>query len=111
LIEPVLEPRRAQHAERRALVAAKALARERVAELEPRVDELGDDELVELEQAGRLAHGEYTTAAYALRDKIRTRRAVLTAAAAAESEGVGEEPDVDVDADVGEVLKPTGDAE
>jgi hypothetical protein len=97
-----------------------------VAQLEPCVDELDAGELAELEHAGRLAQGEYTTAAYALRDKIRTRRAVLTAPAAAEpgdtyserqttaaeamdSEGVSEEPDVD--AAVDEALEPTGDAE
>ena len=121
LIEPVLEPRRAQHAERRAALAAKALARERVAELEPRVDELDDAQLAELEQAGRLAHGEYTTPAYALRDKVRTRRAAIAAAAGPDSDsdqdaaapeaidgaGVNEEPDVDVD----EALEPAGDAE
>ena len=74
LIEPVLEPRRARHAERRAALAAQARARERVAELEPRVDELSEDEFAELEQAGRLAHGEYTQAAYALCEKVRTPR-------------------------------------
>ena len=128
LIEAVLAPRRERHAERRAALAAQAMARERVAQLEPRVDELDVGELAELEQAGRLAHGEYTTPAYALRDKIRTRRATLTAAAAAEpgdtdsqrqtpaaepidSEGVSEEPDAGVDVDVDEVLEPGGDAE
>jgi hypothetical protein len=123
LIEPVLEPRRAQHAGRRAAIAAQARARERVAELEPRVDELGEDELSELEQAGRMAYGEYTTRAYALRDKVRTRRAVIAAAAAAGSDSdsdqdadapeaidgavVDEEPDVDVD----DALEPRGDVE
>jgi hypothetical protein len=124
LIEAVLKPRRAQHAERRAAIAAKARARERVAELEPRVDELGEDELSELEQAGRLAYGAYTTPAYALRDKVRVRRAALTAAAVAAPDssdsgqdaaapeaidgvGVDEEPDVDDD----EALQPSGDVE
>jgi hypothetical protein len=83
LIEAVLKPRRARHAERRAALAAQATARQRVAELQPRVDELDAGQLAELEHAGRLAHGEYTTAGHALRAKIRTRHAALTAAAAA----------------------------
>jgi ParB/RepB/Spo0J family partition protein len=126
LLEAVLAPRRERHAERRAALAAQARARERVAQLEPRVDELDAAQLAELKQAGRVAHGEYTIPAYALRDKIRTRRTTLTAAAAAEPgdsdserqtpaaepidrDGVSEEPAVD--AAVDEVLERTGDAE
>lgn len=54
--------------------------RHRVAELEPRVDELADAELGKLENAGRRAHGQYTTASMQLRDKIRARRTELAAA-------------------------------
>jgi hypothetical protein len=134
LIEAVLKPRRARHAERRAALAAQARARERVAELQPRVDDLDAGQLAELEQAGRLAHGEYTTAARALRATIRTRHAALTAPPAAaaaaaaaagdaDSEpqtpaaeaidraGVSEQRDVEAGADVDEVLESTGDAE
>ena len=119
LIEPVLAPRRERHAERRAALAAQAPGpRARGASSSRASTSSTSGELAELEQAGRLAHGEYTTAAYALRDKVRTRRAAIAAAAGPDSDsdqdaaapeaidgaGVDEEPDVDVD----EVLEPDG---
>ena len=80
LINPVLEQRRARHAERHAAIAAKTAAIDRIAELAPRVDELDSEALDELEQLNVVAHGEYSVAAWELRDKIRARRKTLTAA-------------------------------
>jgi hypothetical protein len=61
LIEAVLKPRRARHAERRATLAAQATARELVAELKARVNELDAGQLAELEQAAaRRAHAAGT---------------------------------------------------
>ena len=79
LMTPVLEPRRVQHEQQRAAAAAKAIAIVRVAELQPRIAQLTDRELGELEQAGRLAYGEYTTRAHDLRAKVRARRNALAA--------------------------------
>jgi ParB/RepB/Spo0J family partition protein len=82
LMDPVLDERRARHAERRAAAAREAAALERIAELEPRIAQLGTDELEELEQLAGVAHGTYMPAAYALRSQVRTRREQLAAAAA-----------------------------
>jgi len=116
LMDTVLEERRARHVERRAAAARKAAALERIAELEPRIGELGADELDELEQLAIEAHGEYTAAAFALRGQVRTRRQApvdaaastpdagadsasddQAAAAPADTEPGSEDRDVDVD--------------
>ena len=81
-MDPVLEERRARHAERHAAAARKATALERIAELEPQIGELGADQLDELEQLAAIGHGEYTAAAFALRGLVRARRQALADAAA-----------------------------
>jgi hypothetical protein len=103
LMGPVLEPRRAVRAERRAAAVAQAAATERIAEL------LGDGELDahaldELEQLGPLAYGEYSTQAWELREKIRTRRNALSAAdtGAEAPSDAGAEPPADAQPDVDE---------
>jgi ParB/RepB/Spo0J family partition protein len=95
LMDPILEERRARHAERRAAAAAKAQAQTRVAELEPRMGQLRAAELDELEPLIAVAHGEYSAAAWALRDKLRARRGALTDADAGTEAQV--EPDASVD--------------
>ena len=118
LMDPVLEERRARHAERHAAAARKAAALERIAELQPRIAELGADELDELEQLAAVGHGEYMPATLTLRSQVRARRQQLAdaaattadpadagdqadgddeAAAAADVEPGAEDPDVDVD--------------
>ena len=77
LMNPVLQERRARHAERHAAAARKATALERIAELEPQIGELGADQLDELEQLAAIGHGEYTAAAFALRGQVRPRRQAL----------------------------------
>ena len=108
LMDPVLEQRRARHAERRAAIAAKAAAIERIAELAPGVAELDGGALDELERLNVVAHGEYSVAAWELRDKIGARRKQLSAAAETASHeptdqaphaSGGEELQNDVDAD------------
>jgi hypothetical protein len=107
LMDPVLEPRRADRAERRAAAAAQAAATQRIAEL------LGDGELDaqaldELEQLSPLAYGEYSTQAWELREKIRARRTALNAADTGEAPSDAPPPDVDEherdDTDAGEHL-------
>jgi ParB/RepB/Spo0J family partition protein len=106
LMDPVLSTRRAAHAERHAAAAAKAQAQARVEELEARLDELDVDELDELERVAREAHGMYSVASHALRDKVRARRSTLSAAAtqsSVDAEGdddAGGMPESDVDRDV-----------
>jgi hypothetical protein len=85
LMDPVLEPRRADRAERRAAHAAQAAATERIAEL-LRDRELDAQALDELEQLNPVAYGEYSTQAWELREKIRARRTAL------ESGDTGEAP-------------------
>ena len=82
LMDPVLEERRARHAERHAAAARKAAALQRIAELEPRIAELGADELDELEQLAAVGHGEYMPATLTLRSQVRARRQQLADAAA-----------------------------
>ena len=82
LMDPVLEERRARHAERHAAAARKAAALERIAELQPRIAELGADELDELEQLAAVGHGEYMPATLTLRSQVRARRQQLADAAA-----------------------------
>ena len=82
LMDPVLDERRARHAERHAAAARKAAALERIAELEPRIAELGADELDELEQLAAVGHGEYMPATLTLRNQVRARRQQLADAAA-----------------------------
>ena len=77
-MDPVLSTRRAAHAERHAAAAEKADAMQRIAELDARIDDLDADELDELERAGRIAHGTYSIASHALREKVRVRRSALT---------------------------------
>jgi len=93
LIAPILDERRAQHEQRRAAGAAKADAVARVADLEARIDELGGEQLDELERLSRLAHGEYSTRAWQLRDAIGARRSAL--AGRSRGDGAGAEPDPD----------------
>jgi hypothetical protein len=109
LMDPVLSTRRAAHAERHAAAAAKAQAQARVAQLEARLDELDVDELDELERVAREAHGMYSVASHAVRDKVRARRSTLSAAAtqsSVDAEGDdhagrdGGMPKSDVDRDV-----------
>jgi ParB/RepB/Spo0J family partition protein len=108
LMDPVLSTRRAAHAERHAAAAAKAQAQARVAQLEARLDELDVDELDELERVAREAHGMYSVASHAVRDKVRARRSTLSAAATKSSvdadgddnAGDGGMPESDVDRDV-----------
>lgn len=82
LMDPVLDERRARHAERHAAAARKAAALERIPELEPRIAQLGADELDELEQLAVVGHGDYTAAAFALRGEVRARRQQLADEAA-----------------------------
>lgn len=84
LMDPVLQKRRAQHAERRAAVAAKAAAIERVAELAPGVDALDAQGLDELERLSTVAYEHYSAAAWELRDKVRARRTALSSTQAPE---------------------------
>ena len=100
LMEPVLSTRRAAHAERHAAAAAKTHAQQRVAELEARLANLDADELDELERVGRDAHGAYSIASHALRDKVRVRRDALAAAASAPTAGTVDADDVDAAAAV-----------
>ena len=88
LMDPILEQRRARHAECRAAAVAKAAAIDRIAELAPCVDELDTEVLDELEQLSVVAHGEYSIAAWELRDKIRARRKTLSEQAV----GAADEP-------------------
>jgi hypothetical protein len=81
-MDPVLDERRARHAERRVAAARQAAALERIADLEPRIAQLGTDELEELAQLAVVGHGDYAPAAHALRSQVRTRREELAAAAA-----------------------------
>ena len=81
LMDPVLDERRARHAERHAAAARKAAALERIAELQPRIAELGTDELDELEQLAAVGHGEYMPATLTLRSQVRARRQQLADAA------------------------------
>ena len=117
LMDPVLEERRARHAERHAAAARKAAALERITELEPRIGELGTEELDELEQLAVEAHGEYTAAAFALRGQLRTRRQALADAAAttadpgaAVDDGAADEAAVRAPADVKPSAEDLGDA-
>jgi hypothetical protein len=102
LIDPVLEPRRADRAERRAAHAAQAAATERIAEL-LRDGELDAQALDELEQLNPVAYGEYSTQAWELREKIRARRNTLqnqdTGGAPSDP---GAEPPADAQPDVDE---------
>ncbi len=107
LMDPVLEQRRARHAERRAAIAAKTAAIDRIAEL-LRDGELGSEALDELEQLAPVAYGEYSAAAWELRDKIRARRKTLTAADSTAdtpqpAEDAELQDDGDVDVDTGEL--------
>ena len=81
LMDPVLDERRARHAERHAAAARKAAALQRIAELQPRIAELGTDELDELEQLAAVGHGEYMPATLTLRSQVRARRQQLADAA------------------------------
>jgi hypothetical protein len=77
LMDPILSERRARHEQHRAAAAAKAEAEARVDELQARIEDLAVDELDELERLADLAYGEYTSAAWRLRDAVRARRRVL----------------------------------
>jgi len=77
LMDPILSERRARHEQRRAAAAAKAEAKARVDELQTRLDDLAAGELDELERLADIAYGEYTTAAWRLRDGISARRKAL----------------------------------
>ena len=100
LMDPVLEERRARHAERHAAAARKAAALERIAELQPRIAELGADELDELEQLAAVGHGEYMPATLTLRSQVRARRQQLADAAAttADPADAGDQADGDDEA-------------
>jgi len=104
LMDPILKERRARHAERRAAAAAKAEALTRVAELQPRIDELAGEQLDELEQLGSVAHGEYSSAAWKLRAKVRTRREALAADVPDAASTDAQDP---VDGDVDEAATAT----
>jgi hypothetical protein len=78
LMDPILEQRRARHAERRAAAAAQAAAVERIAEL-LRDGTLDTEALDELEQLSPVAYGHYSPQAWELRNKIRARREQLLA--------------------------------
>ena len=105
LMDPVLDERRARHAERHAAAARKTAALERIAELEPRITQLDTDELDELEQLAVIGHGEYMPATFTLRGQVRARRQELadaatatddeSAAAAAAAERAVEDPNVE----------------
>ena len=93
LMDPILTERRARHEQRRAAAAAKAEAKARIDELEPR-EHLAAGELDELERLAAVAYGEYTMAAWQLREKVRARRASLPAGEADDgSATTGDEPD------------------
>jgi hypothetical protein len=77
-MDPIIVERRARHEQRRAAGAAKAEAKARIDELEPR-EHLASGELDELERLAAVAYGEYTMAAWQLREKVRARRASLPA--------------------------------
>lgn len=125
LMDPVLDERRARHAERHAAAARQIAALERITALEPRIAELGADELDELEQLAVVGHGEYTAAAFALRGQVRTRRQELADTAAstpgdgAEDERADDESanasadaqDADVDVDVDEAAAVVSDSD
>jgi ParB/RepB/Spo0J family partition protein len=97
LMDPVLEQRRARHAERRAGAAAKTAAQERIAQL-LRDEDLGPEVLTELEQLSPVAYDEYSREVWELRDKIRARRKALMSRAATGAEAGAEAPRPDVDA-------------
>jgi hypothetical protein len=78
LMNPILTERRARLEQRRAAAAAKAQAKARIDELELR-EHLAAGELDELELLAAVAYGEYTMAAWQLREKVRARRASLPA--------------------------------
>jgi hypothetical protein len=84
LMDPILTERRARHEQRRAAAAARAEAKARVTELEPRLDQLDAEQLDELERLADVAHGQYTTDAWQLRDKVGTRRRALADASSDE---------------------------
>jgi ParB/RepB/Spo0J family partition protein len=128
LMDPVLQERRARHAERHAAAARKAAALERIAELQPRIAALGADELDELEHLAAVGHGEYMPATLTLRSQVRARRQQLTDAAASTADpedagheaGAGDEataaagdvePDVDVDEPVDDTAATDSDSE
>jgi hypothetical protein len=75
LMDPILTERRARHEQRR---AAKAEAKARIDELEPR-EHLAAGELDELERLAAVAYDEYTMATWQLRENVRARRASLPA--------------------------------
>jgi hypothetical protein len=98
LMDPILAERRARHEQRRAAVAAKAEAKARIDELEPR-EHLSAGELAELERLAAVAYGEYTMAAWQLREKVRARRASLPASEADDaSSTTNDQPDRATDA-------------
>ena len=93
LIDPILNERRARHQQRRTAAAAKAEAKARIDELQPR-EHLAAGELDELERLAAVAYGEYTMAAWQLREKVRARRASLPASDADDgSATTGDQPD------------------
>jgi hypothetical protein len=110
LMDPILTERRARHEQRRAAAAARAEAKARVDELEPRLEQLDAKELDELERLADVAHGQYTAAAWQLRDKIRTRRTTLTDATTtntdAEQDNAGGDVDEDLQRPVDEDAQP-----
>jgi hypothetical protein len=77
LMDPIVSERRAHHQQHRAAAAAKAEAEVRVDELHARIEDLAADELDELERLADVAYGEFTVAAWRLRDAVRTRRTAL----------------------------------
>jgi hypothetical protein len=77
LMDPILSERRPCHEQRRAAAAAKVEAEARVDELQARIEDLAADELDELERLADVANGEFTVAAWRLRDAVRARRAAL----------------------------------
>jgi len=110
LMDPILEARRARHAERRAAAAAQTAAIERIAEL-LRNGDLDTEVLDELEQLSPVAYGQYSPQAWELRNKIRLLREKHNAVDTDTGEEVASEaaqPDADEppqdDVDAGEDL-------
>jgi hypothetical protein len=107
-MDPILEERRARHAERRAAAAAQQTAIERIAEL-LRAGDLSPKVLDELEQLSPVAYGQYSPQAWELRNKIRVlREKHSTMDTGAEVSSAAPQPDAESpqdDADASENLE------
>jgi ParB/RepB/Spo0J family partition protein len=90
LMDPVLTERRARHEQRRAAAVAKAEAKARIDELQPRLEDLTAQELDELERLADIAYGQYTMKAWQLRNSVRARRKTLADSDAADDAGEGQ---------------------